>query len=146
MLARVFFFLLELLSRIHYYLKNRAWTNSKAFLTTTCVFQVSVAARMWGRAQVLVLLIVVLTTATRGENAHHEDNQLKVGRSIDIFTRYGYLSLTMKVRWNHLFHDFWWEEIQCFFRNIYICLIFGNAFKKTTHFYERNIFNITFAF
>lgn len=93
------FFGVRAISRIYNYLKSRTWTNSKAFLTITCViFQVSVAARMWGRAQVLVLLIVVLTTSTRGENAHQEDNQLKVGRSIDIFTRYGYLSLSMKVR------------------------------------------------
>lgn len=56
------------------------------------VFQVSVAARMWGRAQLLVLL-----TALSAYGDDVQDDQLKVGRAIDIFTRYGYFSLSMKV-------------------------------------------------
>ncbi|XP_018577085.1 torso-like protein [Anoplophora glabripennis] len=55
------------------------------------VHKVSVAARMWGRAQLLVLLTAL---TAYGDDDHSE---LKVGRSIDIFTRYGYLSLSMKV-------------------------------------------------
>ncbi|KAG5892232.1 hypothetical protein JTB14_022297 [Gonioctena quinquepunctata] len=59
---------------------------------------VSVAARMWGRAQLIVLLVAALTTTSTTEaNQDSEESQLKVGRSIDLFTRYGYLSLSMKV-------------------------------------------------
>ncbi|XP_049825750.1 torso-like protein isoform X2 [Aethina tumida] len=54
---------------------------------------VSVAARMWGRAQLLVLLTVL---CAHGDDAQ-DDSELKVGRAIDIFTRYGYLSLSVKV-------------------------------------------------
>ncbi|XP_045480810.1 torso-like protein isoform X1 [Harmonia axyridis] len=51
--------------------------------------------RMWCRAQLLVLL----TTVTIGYSQDYgpDENTLKVGRSIDIFTRYGYLSLSIKV-------------------------------------------------
>ncbi|XP_018335703.1 torso-like protein isoform X2 [Agrilus planipennis] len=60
---------------------------------------VAVAARMWSRA---LLLVLVTALHAVGESAHQDNNsnfdtQLKVGRSIDLFTRYGYLSLSMKV-------------------------------------------------
>lgn len=58
------------------------------------LFQVSVAARMWGRAQLLVLLTVL---TAYGDDVQDDNSQLKIGRSIDIFTRYGYLSLSIKV-------------------------------------------------
>ncbi|CAH0560307.1 unnamed protein product [Brassicogethes aeneus] len=48
---------------------------------------------MWGRAQLLVLMTLL---HAQGDEAQ-EDNELRVGRSIDIFTRYGYLSLSVKV-------------------------------------------------
>ncbi|ERL92003.1 torso-like protein isoform X1 [Dendroctonus ponderosae] len=48
---------------------------------------------MWTGARLLVLLVTAL--ATYGDVG--DENQLKVGRSIDIFTRFGYLSLSMKV-------------------------------------------------
>ncbi|XP_063913296.1 torso-like protein [Zophobas morio] len=48
---------------------------------------------MWGRAQLLVLLTAL---SAYGDDVQ-EDTQLRAGRSIDIFTRYGYLSLSMKV-------------------------------------------------
>lgn len=51
---------------------------------------------MWGRAVLLVLVTAALMTSTT-QAVQDEDSQLKVGRSIDIFTRYGYLSLSMKV-------------------------------------------------
>lgn len=57
--------------------------------------QVPVAARMWGRALLLVL-VTALTADGEGVQDTY-DAQLKVGRSIDVFTRYGYLSLSMKV-------------------------------------------------
>lgn len=49
---------------------------------------------MWGRAQLLVLLIACLT-AYGDDVAGGED--LKVGRAVDLFTRYGYLSISMRV-------------------------------------------------
>lgn len=57
--------------------------------------QVPVATRMWGRA----LLLVLLTALTAdGDDAQQDiDSQLKVGKSINIFSRYGYLSLSMRV-------------------------------------------------
>ncbi|XP_066146592.1 torso-like protein [Euwallacea fornicatus] len=51
---------------------------------------------MWGRARLLVLLLLGTTFATC-YCALDDESQLKVGRSIDIFTRFGYLSLSMKV-------------------------------------------------
>lgn len=48
---------------------------------------------MWSWVQLLVLL----TALTAYGDDVQDDNQLKIGRSIDIFTRYGYLSLSMKV-------------------------------------------------
>lgn len=54
-----------------------------------------VAARMWGRA---LLLVLVMAFTVDGEGVQDtSDTQLKVGRAIDIFTRFGYLSLSMKV-------------------------------------------------
>lgn len=53
---------------------------------------------MWGRAQLLVLLTALSTYGDDGQQGGpSDDNQLRVGRAIDIFTRYGYLSLSMKV-------------------------------------------------
>lgn len=50
---------------------------------------------MWCRAHLLVLLTAL---AALGDDAPQPDeNTLKIGRSIDIFTRYGYLSLSIKV-------------------------------------------------
>ncbi|XP_044256057.1 torso-like protein [Tribolium madens] len=49
---------------------------------------------MWGRAQLLVLLTAL---SAYGDDVQSDDSQLRVGRSVDIFTRYGYLSLSMKV-------------------------------------------------
>ncbi|KAK5643416.1 hypothetical protein RI129_007261 [Pyrocoelia pectoralis] len=51
---------------------------------------------MWGRALLLVL-VIAFTADGEGVQESSYDAQLKVGRSIDIFTRYGYLSLSMKV-------------------------------------------------
>ncbi|CAG9856496.1 unnamed protein product [Phyllotreta striolata] len=51
---------------------------------------------MCGRATVLVLVTIALTTSRTGA-IPEEDSQLKVGRAIDIFTRYGYFSISMKV-------------------------------------------------
>jgi torso-like protein len=62
-------------------------------LSVTRWRQVSVAARMWGRAQLLVLLTAL---SAYGDDVQDE-SQLRVGRSVDVFTRYGYLSLSMKV-------------------------------------------------
>ncbi|CAH1124284.1 unnamed protein product [Ceutorhynchus assimilis] len=52
---------------------------------------------MWGRARLIVLLVVTALSTYAADGTVEEDNQLKVGRSIDIFTRFGYLSLSMKV-------------------------------------------------
>ncbi|XP_076273698.1 torso-like protein [Rhynchophorus ferrugineus] len=49
---------------------------------------------MWGREQLVALLLIAVFGCGSGEA---EDSQLKVGRSIDIFTRFGYLSLSMRV-------------------------------------------------
>lgn len=49
---------------------------------------------MWGRALLLVLVTALLAD---GEDVQDIDIQLQVGRSIDIFTRYGYMGLSMKV-------------------------------------------------
>lgn len=62
---------------------------------TVFVFQVAVDWRMWGRA-LLFVLATAFTVDSEGVQDSY-DSQLKVGRSIDIFTRYGYLSLSMKV-------------------------------------------------
>lgn len=62
--------------------------------------QVSVAARMWGRALVLVLMTTALAAtakAAEGDDGQDYESELKVGRSINIFPRYGYLSISMKV-------------------------------------------------
>ncbi|KAF5302336.1 hypothetical protein FQA39_LY10375 [Lamprigera yunnana] len=50
---------------------------------------------MWGRALLLVLVIAFTADGEGVQEAY--DTQLKVGRSVDIFTRFGYLSLSMKV-------------------------------------------------
>ncbi|KAL1506731.1 hypothetical protein ABEB36_006038 [Hypothenemus hampei] len=58
---------------------------------------------MWSSARLLVLLLMLMivtafsTCGHAAANASAEESQLKVGRSIDIFTRFGYLSLSMKV-------------------------------------------------
>ncbi|KAK9702169.1 hypothetical protein QE152_g30129 [Popillia japonica] len=53
---------------------------------------------MWSRA---VLLVLVTTTVyyadAEDSNSQDLDAQLRVGHSINIFTRYGYLSISMKV-------------------------------------------------
>lgn len=54
--------------------------------------QVPVEARMWGRA----LLLVLLTALSAGDDGQDQESKLQVGQSVDIFTRYGYLSLSMK--------------------------------------------------
>ncbi|XP_050507431.1 torso-like protein [Diabrotica virgifera virgifera] len=51
---------------------------------------------MWGRAMLLVLVTSLWLTSTNALQ-EAEDSQLKVGKSIDLFTRYGYLTLSMKV-------------------------------------------------
>lgn len=53
--------------------------------------QVPVAARMWGRA--LLLAIVVTTCSAEAQTG----DELKAGRAINIFSRFGYLSISMKV-------------------------------------------------
>lgn len=51
---------------------------------------------MWSRA--ICVILVGLTTSVTSSNASTEaDPGLKVGRAINIFSRYGYLSLSMKV-------------------------------------------------
>ncbi|XP_050297969.1 torso-like protein [Anthonomus grandis grandis] len=58
---------------------------------------------MRGRARLLVLPLLLVALTTFGLNgvvvatSADDENQLKVGRSIDIFSRFGYLSLSMKV-------------------------------------------------
>lgn len=68
------------------------------------VSQVPVAARMWGRAVLLVLAVSGVCGAGGGgkNNSKHQEpaydkDQLKVGRAINIFTRLGYLSISMRV-------------------------------------------------
>ncbi|XP_057658815.1 torso-like protein isoform X1 [Diorhabda carinulata] len=55
-------------------------------------------AKMWGRAIMLVLAMsVIMETSRTYAFQDNEESQLKVGKSIDLFTRYGYLTLSMKV-------------------------------------------------
>lgn len=46
---------------------------------------------MWGRA---LLLAIVITICSAGAG---DENQLKAGRAINVFSRFGYLSISMKV-------------------------------------------------
>jgi len=54
--------------------------SSVQYYSDQCVY------RMWLRARLLVVVVVLMTGSTWG-SAGDEESQLKVGRSIDIFTR-----------------------------------------------------------
>lgn len=96
-----------------------------------CIFQVPVVARMWRRAILLVLVSTLMTDG--GDIQDTYDPQLQVGRSIDIFPRYGYLSISMKVvpTNNSDFNTIFREPTVDVFTNIQSYIVRGDRHKKS---------------
>lgn len=90
-----------------------------------------VVARMWRRAFLLVLVSLLMTDG--GDIQDTYDPQLQVGRSIDIFPRYGYLSISMKVvpTNNSDFNTIFREPTVDVFADIDSYIIHDRRFKKT---------------
>lgn len=93
--------------------------------------QVPVVARMWSRVFLLVLVTVLMIDGEDIQEAY--DSQLQVGRSIDIFPRYGYLSISMKVVPQNMtdFDTIFREPTVDVFANIEPYIIRGRRLKKS---------------